>query len=83
MPDGLIDSEVLTEATRELCELAATLNPDAAPAELLDLAAAAVGTLSQGQHGGGINNGRSGTMQSPALAMVGWRRTPIRGSRDR
>jgi hypothetical protein len=45
MPNGLIDADALTEAARELCELAATLNPDADPAELLNLAAAAIGTM--------------------------------------
>jgi hypothetical protein len=45
MPTGLIDSEALTEAARELCELATALNPGAEPEELLNLAAAALSTL--------------------------------------
>ena len=45
MPNQLHEANLLTEASRELCEWAQALNPDAEPTELLELAMTALGAL--------------------------------------
>ena len=45
MPDSLIADDLLTEAAADLLAVALQLNPEVAPDELLDLAAAGLGAL--------------------------------------